>query len=216
MGYELKLFSGNARSAARRGDRQDAQLSLGDAEVSRFSDGEVYVQINEERPRPGRLRDQPTCPPVNDPLDEMRVSWTRASGVRAAHHRGCAVLRLRAARTQGNGRVPITAKLVADLITAAGLSSGARGGLHAGQIPGLFNMRWITFRRPAGDRGLPREEGMRDPVLVSPTRRPWSARAPSPRASTPGMAIIRQAPATGTNVAVFMHPSGGGRRVRMS
>ena len=101
MPYELKLFTGNAQPRARGGDRQTClAIPLGQAEVTRFSDGEVFVQINENVRGADVFVVQPTCPPVNDHLMELLVmidAFKRASA--RAHHRGAALLRLRAART---------------------------------------------------------------------------------------------------------------------
>src|SRR6266852_4058199 len=121
MAYELKLFSGNANRPLAEEIAQHLRMRLGDADVSRFSDGEVYVQINENVRGQDVFVIQPTCPPVNDTLMELLVMMDALK--RASARRITAVLPY-----YGYGRqdrkvmppVPITAKLVADLITAAG------------------------------------------------------------------------------------------------
>src|SRR5947208_3093719 len=73
MAYELKLFSGNANRPLAEEIAQHLRIRLGDADVSRFSDGEVYVQINENVRGEDVFVIQPTCPPVNDTLMELLV-----------------------------------------------------------------------------------------------------------------------------------------------
>ena len=71
MAYELKLFSGNANRPLAEEIARHLHMRLGDADVSRFSDGEVYVQINENVRGQDVFVVQPTCPPVNDHLMEQ-------------------------------------------------------------------------------------------------------------------------------------------------
>ena len=85
MAYELKLFSGNANRPLAEEIAKTLQLPLGDADVSRFSDGEIYVQINENVRGEDVFVVQPTCPPVNDHLMELLVmidAFKRASARR--------------------------------------------------------------------------------------------------------------------------------------
>ena len=102
--YDLKLFSGNANRPLAEEIAKTLQLPLGDADVSRFSDGEVYVQINENVRGQDVFVVQPTCPPVNDHLMELLVmldAFKRASARR--DHRGAPLLRLRPSGPQGDG-----------------------------------------------------------------------------------------------------------------
>src|SRR5262247_1770342 len=121
MGYELKLFSGNANRPLAEEIAHHLGVKLGDADVSRFSDGEVYVQINENVRGEDVFIVQPTCPPVNDNLMELLVmidSFKRASAGRIT-----AVIPYYGYARQDRkdaGRVPITAKLVANLIEKTG------------------------------------------------------------------------------------------------
>ena len=73
MSYELKLFTGNANRALAEEIAQYLHVPLGDAEVSRFSDGEVFVQINENVRGTDVFIVQPTCPPVNANLLELLI-----------------------------------------------------------------------------------------------------------------------------------------------
>ena len=117
-------------------------ISLGRAVVGRFSDGEVMVELLENV----RGRDvfllQSTCAPVNDNLMELLImidALKRASAARitAVHP----VLRLRPAGPQdGSARVPITAKLVANMLTSVGVDRVLTMDLHADQIQGFFDI----------------------------------------------------------------------------
>ena len=169
MTYELKLFSGNANRSLAEEIAQYLDVSLGDAEVSRFSDGEVFVQINENVRGTDVFVIQPTCPPVNDNLMELLViidAFKRASARRIT-----AVLPYYGYGRQDRKvqpRVPITAKLVADLLTAAGVDRLLALDLHAGQIQGFFNIPVDhLFAAPVIIDYLGKKD-LRDPVIVSP------------------------------------------------
>src|SRR3990172_3368853 len=73
MPYELKLFTGNANPPLAQEISKFLGVPLADAEISRFSDGEVFVQINENVRGADVFVIQPTCPPVNDNLMELLV-----------------------------------------------------------------------------------------------------------------------------------------------
>src|SRR6266702_253115 len=116
MAYELKLFSGNANRPLAEEIAQHLRIRLGDVDVSRFSDGEVYVQINENVRGEDVFVIQPTCPPVNDTLMELLVMMDALK--RASARRITAVLSYYGYGRQDRKvmpRVPITAKLVAYL-----------------------------------------------------------------------------------------------------
>jgi ribose-phosphate pyrophosphokinase len=141
MTYDLKLFSGNANRALAEEIAKFLHLTLSDAEVSRFSDGEVRVQINENVRGTDVFVIQPTCPPVNDNLMELLVMIDALK--RASARRITAVLSYYGYGRQDRKdqpRVPITAKLVADLLTAAGVDRVLALDLHAGQIQGFFTI----------------------------------------------------------------------------
>src|SRR3990172_6428567 len=141
MGYELKLFSGNANRPLAEEIAQHLHMRLGDADVSRFSDGEVYVQINENVRGQDVFVIQPTCPPVNDHLMELLVMMDALR--RASARRITAVLPYYGYGRQDRKvapRTPITAKLVADLIATSGTNRLLTVDLHAGQIQGFFNI----------------------------------------------------------------------------
>jgi ribose-phosphate pyrophosphokinase len=141
MSYELKLFSGNANRALAEDIARYLHVPLGDAEVSRFSDGEVFVQVNENVRGTDVFIVQPTCPPVNDTLMELLImtdALKRSSAVSIT-----AVMPYYGYARQDRkvaSRSPITAKLVADLIEAAGVTRVVSMDMHAGQIQGFFNI----------------------------------------------------------------------------
>ena len=206
MGYELKLFSGNANRPLAEEIAQHLHMRLGDADVSRFSDGEVYVQINENVRGQDVFVVQPTCPPVNDHLMELLVMMDALK--RASARRITAVLPYYGYGRQDRKvmpRVPITAKLVADLITTAGCQRVLAVDLHAGQIQGFFDIPVDhLFAAPPVIVDYLAKKDLKDPVLVSPDAGGVErARAIAKRLNA-GLAIIDKR-RDGPNVAVFMN-----------
>jgi ribose-phosphate pyrophosphokinase len=120
---------------------QHLDVTLGQAEVRRFSDGEVMVEIAENVRGGDVFVIQSTCTPVNDHLMELLLmldAFRRASAKRIT-----AVIPYYGYSRQDrkvSPRVPISAKLVADLITTAGASRVLTVDLHAGQIQGFFDI----------------------------------------------------------------------------
>lgn len=139
---EIVLFSGNASSELASAIAQHLKLPLGKALVGRFSDGEIRVEINENV----RGRDvyiiQSTSDPVNDNLMELIImadALRRASAVRITAiipYFGYA----RQDRRVRSARVPITAKIVADMMASVGIHRMLTVDLHADQIQGFFYM----------------------------------------------------------------------------
>src|SRR5205814_1187444 len=101
MTYELKLLTGNANRPLAEEIAQYLRVPLCDAEVSRFSDGEVYVQINENVRGADVFVIQPTCPPVNDTLMELLIMIDALKRVSPPDHGGAPLLRLRAPGPEG-------------------------------------------------------------------------------------------------------------------
>ena len=138
---KIKIFSGNSNPALAQKICDALAVPLGAARVRRFSDGEVMVEINENV----RGRDvyviQSTCAPTNDNLMELLVMTDALKRASAATitavvpYYGYARQDRKAAP-----RTPITAKLVADLITKAGIDRVVTVDLHAGQIQGFFDI----------------------------------------------------------------------------
>ncbi len=137
----LVIISGNAHPALAQAIADELGVSLGSAQVGRFPEGEIRVQIDENV----RGRDvfiiQPTCAPANDNLMELLILLDAAK--RASARRITAVLPYYGYARQDRKdrpRVPITAKLVANLIVSAGASRVLSMDLHAGQIQGFFDI----------------------------------------------------------------------------
>jgi len=137
----LKIFTGNANPDLAKEICAYLCIPLGSAVIKRFSDGEVNVEIRDNVRGVDVFVVQPTCPPVNDHLMELLIlmdGLKRASAMRVT-----AVLPYYGYARQDRKvlpRAPITAKLVADLLTAAGVSRLLTMDLHAGQIQGFFNI----------------------------------------------------------------------------
>src|SRR5213079_1930728 len=169
MAYELKLLTGNANRPLAEEIGQYLRVPLADAEVTRFSDGEVYVQINENVRGADVFVIQPTCPPVNDTLMELLIMVDAMR--RASARRITAVLPYYGYARQDRKvqpRVPITAELVADLLEAAGIDRLLALDLHAGQIQGFFKVPVDhLFANPIIIDYLGKKE-LREPVIVAP------------------------------------------------
>ncbi len=141
MSFTLKVFSGNANREFAKLVCSYLNMDLGEALVSRFSDGEVNVQILENVRGDDVFVIQPTCPPVNEHLMELLIMIDALK--RASAGRITAVIPYYGYARQDRKvmpRVPISARLVADLITAAGANRVLTVDLHAGQIQGFFNI----------------------------------------------------------------------------
>jgi ribose-phosphate pyrophosphokinase len=138
----VTVLSGNAHPTLSRDIARHLRIPLGKAQVGRFSDGEINVEIMENI----RGRDvyivQPTCPPVNENLMELMVmadACRRASAAKitaVVPYYGYA----RQDRRPRASRVPITAKLAAKLIGSAGVDRVLTVDLHADQIQGFFDV----------------------------------------------------------------------------
>jgi ribose-phosphate pyrophosphokinase len=206
MNYELKLFTGNANRALAEEIAQYLHVPLGEAEVSRFSDGEIFVQVNENVRGTDVFIVQPTCPPVNDSLMELLIMIDAFK--RASAHRITAVLPYYGYARQDRkvqGRMPISAKLVADLLEAAGVNRVLALDLHAGQIQGFFNVPVDhLFAGPVVMIDYLKKKDLQDAVIVAPDAGGVErARAIAKRLSA-GLAIIDKR-REGPNSAVAMH-----------
>jgi ribose-phosphate pyrophosphokinase len=138
---EIKVFAGNSNPALVSAVCAYLKVPRGAADVRRFSDGEILVEIDENVRGGDVFVIQSTCTPVNDNLIELLLmldAFRRASAKRIT-----AVVPYYGYARQDRKvapRVPISAKLVADLITTAGASRVLTVDLHAGQIQGFFNI----------------------------------------------------------------------------
>ena len=137
----LKIFTGNANPDLAKEICAYLCIPLGSALVKRFSDGEINVEIRDNVRGVDVFVIQSTCPPVNDHLMELLILMDALK--RASARRVTAVLPYYGYARQDRKvlpRAPITAKLIADLLTAAGVSRMLTMDLHAGQIQGFFNI----------------------------------------------------------------------------
>jgi ribose-phosphate pyrophosphokinase len=138
---ELKIFSGRANPALCRRICQFLNLSVGKISLGDFPDGEIACKIEEDVRGRDVFLIQPTCPPVNKNLMELLIMIDSCK--RASAERITAVLPYFGYARQDRkdeGRVPITAKLVANLITRAGADRALTMDLHAAQIQGFFDV----------------------------------------------------------------------------
>jgi ribose-phosphate pyrophosphokinase len=135
------IFSGNAHPALAQSLCQHLGQPLGSAKVERFADGEVYVEINQNVRGVNCFVVQPTCTPVNDNLMELLV-MTDALKRSSANPIVAVIPYFGYARQdrKTKPRTPISARLAADLLTAAGVHRVLAMDLHAGQIQGFFNI----------------------------------------------------------------------------
>jgi ribose-phosphate pyrophosphokinase len=134
-------LSGNANPELARSICRQLKVPLADSFVGRFSEGEIRVKINENVRGKDVFVVQPTCPPTNDNLMELLVMLDALK--RASARRITAVIPYFGYARQDRKdqpRVPISAKLVANLIATAGADRVLTMDLHAGQIQGFFDI----------------------------------------------------------------------------
>lgn len=166
---KVSIFSGNASSALTQEICQALELSVGKSRVSRFSDGETFCVIQENVRGVDTYVVQSTCSPVNDNVMELLIMVDALR--RASAGSITAVIPYYGYARQDRKvapRTPITAKLVADLLQAAGVDRVVAIDLHAGQIQGFFNIPFDhLFAMPALLEYL-REHYGHDVVIVSP------------------------------------------------
>lgn len=137
----LKIFSGNSNRPLAEEICRGIGVPLGEATVTSFPDGESFVKINENVRGHDVFLVQSTCPPSNHHLMELLIMIDAAR--RASAHRITAVLPFYGYARQDRKdqpRVPITAKLVANLLTAAGANRVLTMDLHSQQIQGFFDI----------------------------------------------------------------------------
>jgi ribose-phosphate pyrophosphokinase len=135
------LFSGNANPELAAEIARVLDTPLGEARVTRFSDAETFIEIRENVRGLDTYIVQPTCSPVNDNLMELLIMCDALRRASAASI--TAVIPYYGYARQDRKvapRTPITSKLVADLLVAAGITRVVCVDLHAGQIQGFFNI----------------------------------------------------------------------------
>jgi len=167
---KLVIFSGNAHPKLAESICKKLKIKLGDISVDKFPEGEIRVKINENVRGKDVFIIQPTCPPPNDNLMELLIMIDATK--RASAQRITAVSPYYGYARQDRKdqpRVPITAKLVADLLTVAGANRVLTMDLHAGQIQGFFDipLDHLLAVNVFVDY-FQKMKGMKDLVVVSP------------------------------------------------
>jgi ribose-phosphate pyrophosphokinase len=203
----LSIFSGNANRELVEAICRHVEVRPGAAEVSTFSDGEIFVEIRENVRGINCFVVQPTCSPVNNNLMELLIMIDALK--RASAGSIVAIIPYFGYARQDRKvkpRTPISSKLVADLITAAGTDRVVSIDLHAGQIQGFFNIPvdhlyampvMIDYLRQRGLCG-------RDSIVISPDAGGVErARAYSKRLESTLAIIDKRRPAP--NISEVMH-----------
>jgi ribose-phosphate pyrophosphokinase len=167
--HSLVLFAGNSNSELAKDVCRHIGIKLGDAQIKRFSDGEIQIEVRENVRGKDVFILQSTCAPVNDHLVELLLmidAFKRSSAQRIT-----AVMPYYGYARQDKKvapRVPISAKLVADLIEKAGANRVITMDLHAGQIQGFFNVPVDNlFAAPVLLQHI-KDNFKNDTVIVSP------------------------------------------------
>lgn len=167
--HEMKIFTGNSNRELAQEICSYLQIPLGKASVGTFSDGEINVQLNENVRGRDTFVIQTFSNPVNRHLMELLIMMDALK--RASAYRITAVLPYYGYARQdrkAEPRVPITAKLIADLITVAGADRVLTLDLHVGQIQGFFNIPVDNiFATPVILEYLKKMD-LKDLVVVSP------------------------------------------------
>jgi ribose-phosphate pyrophosphokinase len=187
------IFAGNAHPALARDIAFHLNLPLGRIALGRFSDGEINVEIMENVRGRDVFLVQPTCPPVNENLMELLIMADACQ--RASVSRVTAVIPYfgygRQDRRRRAARVPITAKLVANLIANSGIDRVLTVDVHADQITGFFDIPVDNVYASPVLLGDAWKQKYPDMVVVSPdVGGVERARALAKRLDDAGLAII--------------------------
>lgn len=212
---KLRVFSGNSNPSLAREICDHLNIPLGKINLTAFSDGELYCQILENVRGKDVFLIQPTCSPVNSNLMELLImidAFKRSSAARIT-----SVIPYYGYGRQDRKdkpRVPISSKLVADLLTAAGTDRILSMDLHAGQIQGFFDIPVDhLFAAPVLIEYL-RELKLPDLTIVSPDAGGVERARAFARRLDAGLAIVDKR-RTAANEAEVLHIIGkvGGRNV---
>lgn len=167
---QLKIFSGSANPELSKRIADVIGVPLGRAQVKRFADGEIFAEVEENVRGMDVFIIQPTCSPVNENLMELLILIDTLK--RASADRITAVIPYYGYARQDRKvqpRTPITSKLVADLMTAAGTNRILAMDLHAGQIQGFFNIPFDhLYATPIFLDYMLKERTAADLIIISP------------------------------------------------
>ncbi len=200
----MKIFSGTANPDLTESIAGYLGTTCGEAEISRFPDGETFVKIKENIRGKDVYVVQPICAPPNENLMELLIMIDAMK--RASAHRITTVLPYYGYARQDRKdqpRVPITAKLVAKLLVAAGVDRLLTIDLHAQQIQGFFDIPVDHLHASPVIVKYLREKGLKDPVVVSPdTGGVKTAYVYAQRLET-GLAVVAKQRKSPTEVEAF-------------
>ncbi len=167
---DFKIFTGTANVALSKAIADYLGKPLSPAEIRRFSDGEIFVEIQESVRGAHAFIIQPTCSPSNDSLMELLIMADALK--RSSTEYITAVIPYYGYARQDRktqSRVPITAKLVADLLTASGINRVISMDLHASQIQGFFNIPFDhLYSKPVITNYIKQNYDTSKLVIVSP------------------------------------------------
>ena len=167
---KLRLFSGTSNPPLSRDICDHIGLPLGDTYIQRFSDGEIFLQVKETIRGLDAFFIQSTSAPANDNLMELLIFTDAAK--RASARNICAVIPYFGYARQDRksaGHTPISAKLVADLITRSGATRVLTMDLHAAQIQGFFDIPVDNiFAVPLFAKDIKDKNTLDDVLIVSP------------------------------------------------
>lgn len=207
---DIKLFTGNSNPRLTEKVSQHLNIPIGKATVSRFSDGEIMVEILENVRGREIFLIQSTCTPANDNLMELIIMADALRRSSAANltavipYFGYA----RQDRRIRSARVPITAKVIADMLTSAGFTRVITVDLHADQIQGFFSIPVDNVYATAVMLDDVRKKNYQNPLVVSPdVGGVVRARAFAKRLNDSDLAIIDKR-RTQPNQARVMHVIG--------
>jgi ribose-phosphate pyrophosphokinase len=203
-----KVFSGTANDALAREVCEKLGLPLGQTHITRFSDGETYVQILENVRGADVFMIQPTCDPVD--LHLMQLLLLIDALKRASARRITVVIPYFGYARQDRKdkpRVPISSKLVADLLTTAGADRALVVDLHAPQIQGFFNIPVDHLFASPVLVGYFRELNLPDLTVISPDAGGVERARFFAKKMESALAIVDKR-RTGTNVTEVMHVIG--------
>ncbi len=166
----MTVFTGNANPQLARQIVQHLGLPLGNADVTKFSDGEIKVEIRENVRGKDVFIIQPTCSPTNDSIMELLILSDALR--RSSANRITAVMPYygysRQDRRPRSARVPISAKVLANLITSVGIDRVLTLDLHADQIQGFFDFPVDNIYSTPIVLNDILAKGIKNPVVVSP------------------------------------------------
>ncbi|WP_257929405.1 ribose-phosphate diphosphokinase [Campylobacter lari] len=164
-----KIFSGSANEEFAKKISKYLSLPLSNAGVKRFSDGEISIQIDESVRGKDVFIIQSTCAPTNDNLMELLI-MTDALRRSSASSITAIIPYFGYARQdrKASPRVPITAKLVANLIESAGVDRVATIDLHAGQIQGFFDIPVDNLYGSIIFNDYIKNKNYKNPIIASP------------------------------------------------